>query len=72
MNSLAKGKKQNFFMSPWKPAKNASELLFSVIIVITWLKYPHEKISTFFVPLPGKLKQNTQHWGQFVSKEVNY
>lgn len=47
MNSLAKGKKIKFFHESLETSKKASELLFSVIIVITWLKYPHKKISTF-------------------------
>lgn len=56
MSSLAKGIKAEFFTSPWKPA---SELLFAVIIVITWLKNPVQE--AFYVFCSSTRKIKTEH-----------
>lgn len=58
MNSLAKGEKGIFHKS-LGTSKKVSELLFSVIIVITWLKY-HVR-EAFYVFCDSTRKIKTEH-----------
>lgn len=60
MNSFAKGgKKGNFSQVPRNQQKKVLELLFSVIIVITWLKYPLQE--AFYVFCASTRKIKTEH-----------
>lgn len=59
MNSLAKGGKKGVFHESLETSKKASELLFSVIIVITWLKYPIR--GDFYVSGASTRKIKTEH-----------
>ena len=56
MNSLAKGKKKAIFHKSLETSKKALELLFSVIIVITWLKYPAQEAFYVFCVSTRKIK----------------